>query len=346
MDVATEEIIRTPLTGPGVWTGPELARGTDWLLPLMDVHRRELRELVGRARSEGLGLEDIQRDTLPLEACAPLGSEVRARLEGGPGLVILRGLDLENVSAEDAGLMFFLLGRAMGRPIRQNAQGHLLGHVRDTGRDITKDPSVRGYQTRISLPFHTDTSTDMLGLLCFRTAKKGGKSFLAPLLTIYNEVLRREPELIDTLYEPFRYDCRDEEHPDGHPFYTRTAASVWKGKLSLRHNSGYAKSAQRHEGCPPLSEKQTRVMQLIDELSFDQSIHFSVSLEAGDMLFVNNYQIMHARSAFEDHEDPALRRHLMRLWLHLYEGRALAPSFDNRGGIVATDADVRAGLGG
>ena len=343
---ATEEIVRSPITGPGAWRGPDLARGTDWLVPLTKDHRRELRDVVNRTRAEGIGLADIDRDTFPLPTCSPLIRDIQHEVEDGHGLVVLRGLDLEGVSAEDAGLMFSVLGRAMGRPIRQNAQGHLLGHIRDTGRNIFEDPSVRGYQTKIALPFHTDTSTDLLGLLCFRKAKSGGKNFLAPLLTIYNELLRTAPELIDTLYGPFNYDCRDEEHPDGKPFYTRTAASVCEGKLSLRHNSGYARSAERHESCPRLTEEQLRVMQRIDQLSFDEEIHFALQLEEGDMLFVNNYQVMHARSEFEDHDDPALRRHLMRLWLHLYDGRKLAPQFDNRGGIVTTASNANDGLGG
>lgn len=342
--MSTKEIVRSPVTGPGAWKGPELERGTDWLVPLAEEHRRELRDVVTQARADDVGLAEIDRDTFPLPVCTPLIRDIRRQIEDGLGLVVLRGLDLEGMSPEDAGLMFFVLGRAMGRPILQNAQGHLLGHIRDTGRNIFEDPSVRGYQTKIALPFHTDTSTDLLGLLCFRKAKSGGKSFLAPLLTIYNEVLRRAPELIDTLYEPFHYDCRDEEHPDGKPFYTRTAASVCDGKLSLRHNSGYAKSAERHASCPRLTDEQRRVMQLIDELSFDKGIHLGLQLEEGDMLFVNNYQVMHARSAFEDHEDPAKRRHLMRLWLHLYDGRRLEPEFDNRGGIVPTDSNANDGL--
>jgi hypothetical protein len=252
--------------------------------------------------------------------------------------VVLRGLDLAGLSPEDAGLAFFALGAALGRPIRQNAQGHLLGQIQDTGRDITKDPSVRGYQTRIALPFHTDTSTDLLGLLCYRRAKTGGKSSLAPLVTIYNRLLEAAPELIDTLYERFHYDCREERHRDGTPFYSRAAASVCAGTLSLRHNSGYAKTAQRHESCPRLSEKQRQVMDWIDRLSFDEEIRFDLQLEEGDMLFVNNYQVMHARSEFEDHEEPERKRHLMRLWLYLHRGRPLAADFDNRDTIITTEA--------
>ncbi|MCP4006415.1 MAG: TauD/TfdA family dioxygenase [bacterium] len=336
----TETIIRTPIKSRGAWMGSDLARSDDWLVPLTDEHREELRAFAAQAKAQGLGLADIREDTFEFRSLKPITKFIESEIEDGLGLVVLRGLDLEGVSPEDAGLMYFAIGSAMGRPIRQNAQGHLLGHIQDTGRDIAKDPGVRGYQTRIALPFHTDTSTDLLCLLCYRKAMSGGKSSLASLLTIYNRILEEAPEIIDTLYERFHYDCREEKHPDGLPYYSRAAASVSGGKLSLRHNSGYAKSARRHEGCPPMTEEQIRVMGLIDRLSYDEQIRFDVQLEEGDMIFLNNYQVIHARNAFEDFEEPDRKRHLMRLWLHLHRGRPLAKDFDNRGGIVTT-ADER-----
>ena len=338
-------IVRSPINSPGAWRGPELDQSRDWILPITPDQQAELMDATAAARAEHIDLNELGPESFALPGLHSLIQEIESRIEDGRGLVVLRGLDLTGLTAEDAGMIFYALGQHMGRAIKQNAKGHLLGHVRDTGRDITKDPNVRGYQTRIGLPFHTDTSTDLLGLLCFQTAKEGGESFLAPLMTIYNEILRREPELIDTLYETFHYDCREEKHPDGLPFYSRTAASFHAGKLSLRHNSGYAKSSQRHPDCPRLTEDQIRVMREIDRLSFDPEIHFSTRLERGDMLFLNNYQVMHARSAFVDHEAPEKRRHLMRLWLHLHRGRELAPEFDNRGGLVTTDAQANSGLG-
>ncbi len=335
----TETIVRTPITGRGAWMGAELARSDDWLVPLSEEHQHELRGFISRAKAKGLTPQDIGPETFPLRTLAPVVEAVEDEIENGLGLVVLRGLDLTGLSAEDAGIGYFAIGAAMGRPIRQNAKGHMLGHIQDTGWDIMTDPNVRGYQTRIALPFHTDTSTDLLSLLCYRKAKSGGKSSLASLLTIYNRVLETAPELIDALYERFHYDCREEGHTDGTPYYSRAATSVCEGKFSLRHNSGYAKTAARHEGCPPLRGAQREVMDLIDRLSFDEEIRFDVQLEEGDMIFINNYQVVHARSAFEDHEEPDRKRHLMRLWLYLHSGRALAADFDNRDTIVTTERD-------
>ena len=38
-------------------------------------------------------------------------------------------------------------------------------------------------------------------------------------------------------------------------------------------------------------------------------------LRHGEMLFANNRWILHNRTAFEDHPEPELRRHFIRLWL-------------------------------
>jgi hypothetical protein len=40
-----------------------------------------------------------------------------------------------------------------------------------------------------------------------------------------------------------------------------------------------------------------------------------MKLERGDMQFVNNYVVLHSRTAYEDHPEEARKRHLLRLWL-------------------------------
>lgn len=337
----TPTIIREPLTGPAVWRGPELDP-TDYVYELSEAELTELDRLRGELVERGLGLGAIDPESVSIPAMAPAFADWMEKLENGPGFVLVRGLDLDGWSEREASLVYYALGRQLGAPVKQNDRGHLLGHVRDTGKDIFTDPSARGYQVRIALPFHTDTSTDLLSLMCFRTAKEGGESALAPLQTVYNEVLARRPDLIDTYYRPFNFDCRDEEHPDGGPFYTRVLASVGPdGRFSLRHNSGYARTAaRRFEECDELTEEQDQLLSLVDELTADPSINVRFKLQQGDIVFLNNYAVAHSRAAFEDWEEEDRKRHLLRLWLVLYEGRELAADFDNRAGLKTT-ADIR-----
>ena len=46
-------------------------------------------------------------------------------------------------------------------------------------------------------------------------------------------------------------------------------------------------------------------MTLFDEIAREPSNHVAFSLEAGDMVVINNYVVMHARKAFEDYPEPS-----------------------------------------
>ena len=47
-------------------------------------------------------------------------------------------------------------------------------------------------------------------------------------------------------------------------------------------------------------------------------------LERGEAVLFNNYAGLHNRTAFEDHDEPHLKRHLMRLWLIIERAGRLA----------------------
>ena len=79
------------------------------------------------------------------------------------------------------------LGAHLGNARSQNADGHLLGHVRDDGEDAN-DPNTRIYRTSARQTFHTD-SADVVGLLCIRAAKSGGESLLVSAESIYHRMM-------------------------------------------------------------------------------------------------------------------------------------------------------------
>ena len=62
----------------------------------------------------------------------------------------------------------------------------------------------------IALDYHTDGS-DLVGLLCLRTARTGGLSCVANAVAIHNQLVRESPDLAAALYEPMPYDARGEQ---------------------------------------------------------------------------------------------------------------------------------------
>ena len=319
------DVLREPLQAPCAWTGAVMRRTAEWRYQLTLDEVAELEEARDCARRSGLPPEQVGVEAFPLPRLGEIARGWADELENGRGFLLIKGLPVERYTEEDAALIFGGIGRHMGIPVSQNASGDFIGHVRDTGRSI-RDPSVRGYQTTVRLPYHTDGS-DVVGLLCLKPALSGGVSTIVSSTTVYNEIVRRRPDLVDVLYEPFYFDRREEQGPGESPWYVTRLVCYRGGKLSMRYIRGFIESAQRFADVPRLSARQVELLDLIDSVATDTENYLDMDFEPGDMQFVSNYTVMHSRTHYEDHPEPALKRHLLRLWLTLPEGRELDADF-------------------
>jgi hypothetical protein len=106
------------------------------------------------------------------------------------------------------------------------------------------------------------------------------------------------------------------------------------GALSVFYQRQYFDSAQRFAEAPRLSALDIEALDAFDALANDARLNFSMRLAPGDIQFVHNHVLLHDRTAFEDHDEPALRRHLLRLWLAAPGARELPPAFAARYGSL------------
>ncbi|MHB1854949.1 MAG: TauD/TfdA family dioxygenase [Acidimicrobiales bacterium] len=330
----TVDVLREPLASTAAWKGSDLAGRDEWRYRLSGEEVDELEDALRRVQSRGLGLLEVGREDFALDQLAARLEGWVDELENGRGFVLIKGLPIERYSEEEAGLIYWGIGQHLGIPVSQNASGDLLGHVLDTGRSI-RDPSVRGYQTRVRLPYHTDGS-DVVGLLCFRPARSGGQSSIVSSTAVYNEILRRRPDLVDLLYQPFYFDRREEQAPGEDPWYTTRLACWRDNKLSVRYIRAFIESTKRFPEVPRLTPEQTELLDTLDDICNDPEFHLAMDFEVGDMQFLNNYTILHSRTDYEDFEEPEKRRHLLRLWLTLRQGRELDADFGRMGGNQTT----------
>jgi hypothetical protein len=96
---------------------------------------------------------------------------------------------------------------------------------------------------------------------------------------------------------------------------------------------------------PRLSDLDHRALDIIQALAETDEFRFDMVLEQGDMQFLNNHVMIHSRTQFEDYEDPARRRHLLRLWLSIPGGRPLCEGLRDAYKAVETNT-VRGGFKG
>lgn len=346
--------IPTCMEGPSAWYGRDMAAREDWIYRLEADDLVELDQALATFRAAKLSMDDISPKTFPLPGLSRKLKRMLTDILKGRGFVLLRGMPVERYDTESAAIAYLGIGAHLGAFRSQNAQGHLLGHVRDTGRDIA-EAGTRFYQTNRALEYHTD-SCDVVGLLCLRTARSGGESRIVSSVTLYNEMMARRPDLAAQLFHDFPTDRRGEVPEGMLPWFEVPVFNWYAGYLTTIYVGQYIRSAQKNfPRARRLTEAETQALEMLDELTNDPALNLQMAFQPGDMQFLHNHQILHSRTDFEDWLEPERRRHLLRLWLAPKNGRPLPERFaarygslepGNRGGIVVRNTRLNFTLKG
>jgi hypothetical protein len=309
-----ESIRRAPLSGPAAWRGPDLEHDASWRVEITAAEIRELETAVRRVRERSLALADVQRDDFALPTLSQRTAEWAREIRDGRGFLVLKGLPVERWGDEDSALAYWGLGLHLGIPGGQNPQGDLLGHVVDTGEEA-ENASIRRYRTSGDIAYHCDLA-DVVGLLCLRTARSGGRSRIVSSVSVYNALLERRPDLVDRLYEPFHLDARGEEGRSGPKTIPVPACRYANGRLLTFYHSDYFRSVERHADIR-ISPLERELFDVYEEIARSPRLALEMDFEPGDVQLLSNHVVLHARTAYEDEPGSGRERHLLRLWLSL-----------------------------
>lgn len=321
------------IAGPSAWLGPDLANQTEWVHELDAADVNEVIAAVEAFRAQGHPFDEIRPDTFVLPTLGTRLRRILGEVLHGRGFALIRGFPVDRLDQESCAIGYLGIGSYLGAFRSQNAKGHLLGHVRDIGRDI-RDANTRYYQTNRALEYHTD-SCDIVGLLSLRTARSGGDSRVVSSVSIYNEMMRTRPDLAEVLFNAFPTDRRGEIPPGMLPWFELPVFNWHGGLLTTIYSGQYIRSAQANfPQARRLTAVEHEALDHMDRLANDPSLNMSMTFRPGDIQFIHNHQILHARSDFEDWPEPQRKRHLFRLWLAPRDGRPLPPEFAQRYGSV------------
>ena len=315
------KFLTTPLEDPAAWRGDRMAERSDWIVTLGDPMSADFESAVAAVAARGIDLFDVTRDDFPLPDMGAHVETMLGALEGGRGFVLLRGLPVERWSDAENRIALWGLGTHLGLPVGQDLAGNLLHDVRDTGRKFGSDDSIRYYQTSHAIRLHTDGG-DIFALGCVRQGASGGRSLVVSAVEVFNEIVRRRPDLAVVLQEDFWMDARG-QRPDGARCQVLPIYTWHDGRLSILLKPEYIYSAQRFDGVPRLTDAQREALELFHRVTREPGMALEFSLRPGDVLLASNHTIMHGRTEFEDAPEPENRRHMLRLWLTIPQGRPL-----------------------
>jgi hypothetical protein len=309
-------VVGTHLDGPQAWIGRDFSGPADWVLPVGNETRDELKSAVARALREG-------GEDFPLPSFAATAAEIRRRLREGSGFVVLRGLGADDCSEEEARLLYAILGTHLGTILPQNLRGDRLYSVRDEGVRVEAEygrTGVRFSKTNAAFDFHTDSPSkvaghtpDFIGLLALRTAKAGGASALVSGYALHNILREERPDVLRRLYQPFWVDRRAELPPGEDPVLPVPVFS-FDGRLAVRYLRFYITKGQEWKQ-EPLTGEDIEALDVFEEAMRRPGVPVMVPMERGDLQLISNTFLLHSRTSYEDYAEPELKRHYLRLWL-------------------------------
>jgi len=314
---------RRPQHTAAAWRRADITSTGEWLVSFDDIERDEIVAATRSAARSGLTVSTLTKSSFEIPIVSRRLRDWSEMLRSGLGFVLLRRFPIEQLDDAERELAYVGLGLHIGTPVGQNAAGDTLTHIRDD-RLSESGPEVRLYRTNKRQDFHTD-GADIIGLLCLHGARSGGESRIASSPAVYNEILARRSDLLETLYRPFAWDRNGEESAGEPPFFNLPPFHDVDGVPRLFYIGWYIRDAQRHPDAPRLSDAQREAMDLIESIANDPTFHIEMDFEPGDIQLLNNARILHAREAFIDDADLAERRHLLRLWLRAPEFASLEP---------------------
>ena len=315
MDSTPTQRASAPFEGEKVWTGDTL-RPESWRLPIPPEVMDELERVVAFLRTQQLPVYLLRPEQFALSAAAGLMSRVRDILDDGAGLAQLDRLPLDRWSRQEATAVYWLLGQLLEQPVAQEWDGMIFKDILNEGGGQTAG-NERAV-TNNELVFHTDNSgnkviPNYVSLFCLQPALEGGHSRICSLYPVHNAMLEQSPALLERLYGAYYHDRLGIQTPGTEQVLKAPVFSYDGERLLGRYSLNKIGLAYRN-----LNEQMDDVGRealdgLVDTISRD-GLAMEMKLEKGQVQYFNNRECLHHRSGFTDHEEPAQRRHMLRLW--------------------------------
>jgi hypothetical protein len=255
-----------------------------------------------------------------------LARELTRRLDGDLGFAIITGIPVSGMSLPQAQEFAPRMLSGLGQILPQGPVSALSPSwlVRDEGSrrfDGTGqyNQAVFTSKTRDSLDIHNDNAMrpydrefDCFALLAYRKAKFGGESVLVHARSVYAVLEKEFPDELDCLRGSFPFER-------GHVIYSGQAPLIWApvfeevgDRLRVHCNRQRIEMAVRAFELQ-LGDKERNALDALDLVLARPELRISYLLDEGECLVVNDHEVLHGRTAFQDYDDATRRRCLIRV---------------------------------
>jgi len=307
--------LKSTSTSATAWEGRQFASEDSFIIQLTAGDITEVDAALASFQATSLMPGYLSTQTFVLPTLGPKLRRLSRRVHDEEGFFVLRGLQPWRYKRLENTIVFTGIACYIGnRRGVQCVDGPVMTHIFDYSAEVEEKEKINdgylGHANRKSyLPFHTDDG-HIISLYCLQAAGIGGRTLLASSWAIYNRLLETRPDVIETLKEDWLWDSFDATNPS----FTRPLLVEQDGKLICNYRirpflgtPGYPRNA----ALGPLPARQEEALNVVGKIADELCLRFE--FKTGDIQFINNLSILHAREEFRCAEGDNMRRHLLRL---------------------------------
>ena len=313
----SSEVVEGPRTvdKKNIWLAKDLTPD-DWTIQLDQTAHNEIYAMIKQMQENPAPMYLRHPDHFHIPNLRKAYAKCKTIIQEGIGFSVINKLPIDIYEIDDIIAVYWVLGHLIGPNVAQKWDGTMVYDVIDTKKRYGY--GVRGSETNVELVFHTDNAfgrrvPDSVGLLCRNHSKSGGLSRFCNLYSLHNRMEDKYSKELARLYQPVFFD-RQAEHADGEPIVTFAPFFSWSGdRLRCRANTSLIK-----KGYSLIKQKidlpLVKAIKAIEDVTSSSDLWIEAPLKRGEVQYLNNHELGHYRSNFEDYDDVDKKRHLYRLW--------------------------------
>ncbi|PHH58614.1 hypothetical protein CDD81_5080 [Ophiocordyceps australis] len=299
------------LSGPLVWTGADFDKMESYSLILTPQQVKEVDSALENFKSLALDVDDVAQANFCLPNLGPRLDMAAKQVHEGRGFVVVKGLDASRYSPRDSVIIFLGISAYIAdQRGLQDQKGNVLSHITSSKLWHVPQEKRHGIHSRNALPFHSDMGCDIHGLQVRHCAEKGGYTYLSSAWTIFNKLMSCEPGVIKILMTP---DWPVQICGTAMQYYMAPIFSLEEARLmaSVDPQRLGPHAASKAGDIPRLTAAQEYALERVARVA--EQVELQLQLGQGDVVFFNNWALLHRRDGYEDGQHTS--RHLVRLWL-------------------------------
>ncbi|CAH0020748.1 unnamed protein product [Clonostachys rhizophaga] len=298
------------LHGPAVWS--EHVDEQDYVCQLTQSDINSIESALQHFQGLGISPHKLDQQYFPLPPI--VSSKLRYlshEVHRGRGFSVLRGLDPKKYTEEENVIIYGGVSSYVGRD-----RADMIWLFDRAGGSLTEENQAKFPPNELtsSMDFHTDVDAgDILSLFTMRLSKSGGQQYLTSFWSVYNDLAQHNPEVLQVLASDWRYEMKKQE---GVQVINRPIIYCVDNKVQINFATAFLKGSSyipRQADSPDLTVQEEEAIKILLQVSRKHSMRLSQA--PGDMLFVNNLCILHARDSFINDGASGKTRRLMSLML-------------------------------